>query len=246
MNLKDKLVKEILDKTKYSGSLEPETKQISASSYDLEPMQLYLRYKYGDIERDEDLNATHLGSVLQLGFDQIFTGPKYITAYRQKRILPNGWTVSGEIDLIDIENKAIIDFKLLSGAGYKKAIKKDSYISNMSIYRWLFNNDYPNSYLFAFNKAGSSVRGDQYEIVDLTDSLWDFDLVEEALVSKTNEIQYMIDNPNEIPECNIYEYGRNKEKLPNKCQYYCSFRDICPIYKKMMKANGYKKVKNLL
>jgi len=247
MDLKEKLITTMLDATKYTGSTEKETKKISASSFDSEPMQLYLRYKYGDQDNNKDFTASTAGSLLQLGVDSIFGSMNdFKIATRVEKVLPNGFVVSGETDLISEEYKAIIDFKLLAGAGFKKVLSRDSYVSNMSIYNWLFDNKYPNSYLFAINKAGSSVRGNQYAFIDYTDCIWNYDEVEEILIDKTNEIQHMIDHPEDIPECNVFEYGKSKTGVPNKCEYYCSFKNVCPDYKKRMEKNNYHALKALI
>ena len=234
--------------TKYTGSKQPMEKKISASNYDLELRQLYLNYVYGTQDNQTDFGANTAGSLLQLGVDIIFAdNPNYKIAIRKQKLLPNGWAVSGEVDLIDLTTNSIIDFKLLAGGGYNKAIKHESYIANMSIYRWLFDNQFPNSYLYAINKAGSKVKDNIYDIVNITDNLWNVDQVEQILTDKTEELNYLVDNPDEIPICDKFKYGRSSEtKQPNLCAHYCDVNHLCDDYNNTKSLSNHLATKQLL
>ena len=242
----EKLLKTMLEKTTYSGSLESKQKHISASSFNLEPMQLYLRYKYGDIKVEDKFNESSLGSIFQLGIDSILNeNNQFKYAIRREITLDNNWSVSGEIDASDEDNKYIYDFKLLNQRGYDKSIKKQSYISNMSIYKYLFQ-DYNEFFLFAINKQGKSIKSPIYSIVDITDKLWSWNDTEKKLLDITNNIESWIKDPDSIPECNIWEYGKDKHKRPAKCSIYCSWSKICPTFQSRDKASNYHVLKNLL
>jgi hypothetical protein len=227
-----KMLDKILDACKYTGTLEPGVKSISASSLDQSDYYLWNRYVFGDVSQPE-FDASTLGSVFQLGCDKIFEDDNdYEVATRRKLDLGNGWFLSGEIDLLEHSTSTIYDFKVLSGAGYKNV--ESSYIINMSVYRALFP-EIENYKLFAINKAGSKVKGIIYNIIDVTQFLIEpAEIINQARI-KTNKLEEIFDKYSKLgiePEkdCDVFAFGKDKQGNPNRCEHYCNFKEVCPAY----------------
>ena len=248
MSYETEFVNEVLKNTQYENKAKPQERRLSGSSYDLEPMQHYLKWKYGDLDKENEITASTIGSVFHHGMEKIFSNnPQYETEKSLEKVLPNGWLITGSIDLIDLKNKVVIDHKLVAGGTAKKIKNKEVYISQLSIYRWLVGSDYTAAIALA-NKAGSAVRNDQYEIVDITDDLWSYDETEEILIDKINEIEAMIEDPS-LATCDMYRYGRSKDKTPNACKFYCQFggsNPVCPIFQNQLGISNHFATNNLL
>lgn len=233
------LMKKFLDGTKYSGTRQPKDRTISASSLGKEPYYLMLEYLYGKSDDQEEYGANTTGSIYQLGIDSILKDdPRYWIAKRMKFELPNGWIVSGEIDIYDTVYKMIIDDKLLSGGGFESAIKDDinsDYNLQQAVYVMLMdkveNIKDVKAALHAVNKAGSAGKKNILKNFELT--LHDVDTIIEMLIKKTDAVQYHIDNnsmpsfPDEV--CDIFKYGKTNG-VANRCKLYCDYRDKCPQY----------------
>lgn len=239
------LLNQIKKTTSYTCSIKPDDKSLSASSFNLEPQQLVLRYKYGNIEPEWTFNESVFGSIEHLGFESIFkNNPRYECEAKGIAII-NGWTITGSVDLLDKKFKSIYDWKILNSNSFKKAINKESYIANMSIYRLLFP-EYNNTFLFAINKSGKSSNKSFYDIVDVSDSIWSPDKTKDHIVDLTTNIEQWLIKPKIIPECKVWQFGRTKQGRPAKCELYCSWKDVCPVYTKRLNGTNHAILKDLL
>ena len=230
------LMKKFLDGTKYSGTRQPKERVISASSLGKEPYYLMLEYLHGKSDEQKEYGANTTGSIYQLGIDSILKGdPRYWIAHRMKYELENGWIVSGEIDIFDVEEKVIVDAKLLSGGSYESTIKDDinsDYNLQQASYKMLFEKvekiyDVKTA-LHAVNKAGSAAKKNILKNFEI--QTYDSDTIIQMLLEKTNEVQYYIDKgtmPLEV--CDIFKYGKTNG-IANRCRLYCDYRDKCPNY----------------
>ena len=239
------LLNQIKQTTLYTGSIEPEDKSLSASSFNLEPQQLVLRYKYGNIEPDWSFNESVFGSIAHLGFESIFKdNPRYECEAKGITTI-NGWAITGSIDLLDKESKSIYDWKILNSNSFKKAINKESYIANMSIYKLLFP-EYNKTFLFAINKCGKSSNKSFYDIINVSDNIWSSEQTNDRIVDLTTNIEQWLLESKTIPECKVWQFGRTKQGRPAKCELYCSWRDVCPIHKKRLGGTNHAILKDLL
>jgi len=244
----ERIIKAVIEGTKYNG-VPKHTKSLSASSFGLENQQLLLRWKNGDPSDDDEFGNNTLGSVIHKGFEEIFKSKDGFEVEKPLSHKVNNWTITGTVDLIDHEDKIIYDYKLLSAGGYKKVASGDvgTYETQLNIYRYLLFKELGEEYqikLLALNKGGSAVLKNIYTFVDI--ETYDFDLVEDMIIDKTNEIEYLIEHPDEVLECDIWKFGKNKEKQPNRCAYYCGWRDKCGYWKKRNSTNNHFATKNLL
>ncbi len=239
----------LLSSTQYSGNSEANTKIFSVSSLGNDMLQTYYSWKYGKADK-EKFGANTVGSIYQLGCDTaietfnknadgsddkvlLLTGlPRYQSALRIQRELPNGWIVSGEMDQIDHKLKVIIDNKVISGSAYKDIMKNlpdHAYNIQLAAYRWLLeptHGEYE-TILAIVNKGGAAVRNDIYTTLHL--NVHPTDVIEEAFINETNQLQFYIDNDVIPAQCDIHKYGKTKD-VPNRCALYCQHNVHCKYY----------------
>ena len=243
----------LINTTQYSGNSKANTKVFSVSSLGGEPLQNYLSWKYGRTEKKVYGANTH-GSIYQLGCDTAVNKnteivgqfdnahPRYESAVRITRELPNGWTVSGEMDHLDHKLKVIIDNKVVSGSAYKEIMKNSpdhSYNLQQAGYQWLLEPQYGHyeAILSIVNKGGAAVRNDIYTTLHL--NTHPTDMIEAAFIAETDVLQFYIDNDIPPPQCDIFKYGKTKD-IPNRCALYCDHNHHCPHY------SPYKKEKDII
>lgn len=237
--------KVLVDSTQYSGNRKANEKIFSASMLGGEVLQNYFRWRYGNKEKTK-FSAQTLGSIYQLGCDAIFKkkeySKKYLSGLRLQYTLPNDWILSGEIDQLDLENKIIIDNKVVSGSAYKEIIKNNEdheYNLQLATYRLLLEkNGYGSHWegmLSVNNKAGAAIRNDQYEMIHL--NMFNSTDIEFLITDATNTLNIYIDAFLENPEtklipqsCDQFKYGKTKD-VPNRCALYCDYNDVCPYFK---------------
>jgi hypothetical protein len=229
----------LLKGTEYSGSGEAKKKSISASSIGREPYFLMLQYLYGKTEEQTEYGANTTGSIYQLGLDALIakqdTEGRYITAKRIKHELDNGWTVSGEFDILDTFAHVIIDAKVLSGASFKEYATKDDikadYNLQLSVYNyliWKTEGTKQTAALHMVNKGGAKARNDIMLNKDI--DILEPEEVEQLIVDITNRLNLHIENdtmPSEI--CDIWKFGKTNG-VANRCKLYCDYNKVCPHY----------------
>jgi hypothetical protein len=239
----------LLSSTHYSGNTDANTKIFSASSLGNDMLQTYYSWKYGKKDK-EKFGANTVGTIYQLGCDAaidkfnanadgsddkvlLLTGlPRYESALRVKRQLSNGWTVSGEMDHVDHKLKVIIDNKVISNFKYKDIMKNlpdNDYNIQLGVYKWLLEPTYGEyeAILAIVNKGGAAVRNDIYTLLHL--NVHPTDIIEEAFINETNQLQFYIDNDIVPPQCDINKYGKTKD-VPNRCALYCEHNVHCKYY----------------
>lgn len=235
----------LINASSYSGESRAQQKVFSVSSLGGEPLQNYLTWKYGKTEKGK-YGANTTGSIYQLGCDLATSKheetDRYDSAVRIKRTLPNGWTVSGEMDQLDHKLKVIIDNKVVSGSAFKEIMQNSpdhAYNLQQGGYKWLLHPTHGEyeAILSIVNKGGAAIRNDIYATLHLnTHSIED---IEAAFIAETDVLQYYIDNDAVPPQCDIFKYGKTKD-IPNRCALYCDHNHHCPYY------SPYKKEKDLV
>lgn len=243
----------LVNMTQYSGNTAPQQKIFSVSSLGGEPLQNFLSWKYGKSDKSKYGANTH-GSIYQLGADlavDMFSKKqeedgeefnRYQSAYRIKRELSNGWIISGEMDHLDHKLKVIIDNKVVSGSAYKEIMKNlpdHSYNLQQAGYQWLLEPEHGHyeAILSIVNKGGAAIRNDVYTTLHL--NTHPIDIIGEAFLRETTELQFYIDNDITPPQCDIFKYGKTKD-IPNRCALYCDHNHHCPHY------SPYKKERDII
>ena len=252
-------VNTILNKTQYSGGNRTNKKIISASGLTDDLLILYYKYKYEPIE-NKNITQSTIGSLAHIGVEEAFKGlPNSYPAERLEMPLSNGWTLSGEYDVmleLNIDGKdilAIIDFKLIKNKKVKTLFdveNEDNYSMQCRAYKYLVQNAWDGykgqevrTYLACGVKDGTLFKNPvikDFEFIeiknDLTDEVFDF-LVRE----KTSLLQEHIDVNKEPEMCEVlfFNYARglkskNGKKIPlaEKCLSFCDYKNVCKHGKK--------------
>ena len=253
----------ILKSTQYSGSREPNARVLSASSINKENYYLMNQYKFQKKEQ-ESFGANTIGSIFQLGIDAAIqkndSEGRYIFGKRMEYELENGWTISGELDVMDTVENVIIDNKVISAYSYKdvmKNIPSSDYNLQVATYVMLDHiskrqEDVDAGYAHAepasgalaiINKGGSASKNDIYTTLEL--NMYSPEEMMELYVLKAKELQHFIDTdtmPDEV--CDTAKFGMEKG-VPKRCTLYCDYRDVCPNYKKYKSLTDRKIINNL-
>ena len=242
----DEYEKMILDATEYTGNTQPEKKIFSASSLGNYPLQNFLKFKYGS-KKSTQFEANTFGSVYQLGIDSATNSRpeyklKYTNAMRIKVKLPNGWTVSGEMDQIDWDNEVIFDNKVTTGTaiGKVKTEGKDhQYALQMGVYKWLLKEDaiqkeekvIPfDAVLPMVDKNFSYFKTNKYNQLNFIEvETHSHEEIERLLKKATDELQTFIDLNTEPPKCeNTWNFGKKGQRAkPMRCIHYCDVAEHC-------------------
>lgn len=245
MNWKEDYEKMLLEASGYSGNRKAGQKIISASSLGNDDLQLFLDYKHGKKE-DTKFEASNLGSIFQLGVDLACENHRadrvladkdrqYNWAQRYTHELPNGWTVSGEIDQEDLINKVIIDNKVSTQTALRKVKsegKDHQYALQLAVYKyliWKTRGEHFEGALAFIDKAASYFKptsGDTMNYVDV--ETYNYEEIEAMLIEKSNKLQEYIDLDVEPDICaNRFPFTSKGVTKPMRCLYYCSFNDKC-------------------
>jgi hypothetical protein len=217
--------------SKYERTTEP--KHISASAIGGDMLQNYLRIKNPDkLKEEEEVTQSSLGSVFHKGLEaegkKMYKPDEVEFEVEVKRELPNGWTLTGTIDMVDHINEEIHDYKL-SKTYAAKMVKKEmthTYRFQLNAYKYLLNKPY-SMVLDFFMKDQKPLDGERaYEIITVND----IDSFEYKLVSITDELQGYLDRNEEPPKCDEWLiYSRKlKTTINQKCLLYCDVSHLCP------------------
>jgi len=243
----------LLNAARYSGNREKEKKIFSASMLGNELLQNYLKFKYGIKDKDQ-FEANTFGSIYQLGVDVAAEkynkkeAPKtrYLSAYRIKIPLSNGWIISGEMDQIDTKYNIIFDNKVSTATTVKK-IKTEGlrhqYALQLGVYKWLLhkqaelNNIEPVDYKGAIalvNKTFSYYKTNNTNQLNLIEvPTFDIDKIEELLIEVTDLLEIAIQSDKQPERCkNLFPFKqKNGKTLPMRCLYYCDLVEHCKSFK---------------
>ena len=243
----------LLKATEYSGSRQSGEKVISASSINKEPYDLLIQHLFSKKEQDS-YGANTIGSIYQLGVDNAIKSlepERYEIARRMEIMLPNGWKVSGELDVFDKQENIIIDNKVISDYSYKEVMKNNidsDYNLQVATYimldHMLKTEDQITSgsaykepacgALAITNKGGSVVKNNIQIYLDLF--TYSPEEMYNLFIEKSNQVQEMLDEYNstgKLPDeiCDTFKYGAEKG-VPKRCLYYCDYNSVCPAFAK--------------
>lgn len=245
----------LMKATEYSGSRKSGEKVISASSINKEPYFLLIQHLF-DKQEQSEYGANTIGSIYQLGIDSVVQNSepgRYEYAKRLELTLPNGWRISGEIDLFDTKENVIIDNKLISDYSYKEVMKNNidsDYNLQVATYimldhklkteEELQNRPNPATGALAItNKGGSAVKKNIQTYLDLF--TYSADEMYNLFLEKTNKLQEMLDeyeSTGKLPEeiCDTFKFGAEKG-VPKRCLFYCDYNSVCPSFTKKESQN---------
>ena len=215
------------------------------------------------VKNQIQFEANTVGSVYQLGVDKIFEDlkdPNFKSAFRYKFKLPNGWTISGEMDQVDFENRIIYDNKVTNTTSIDKIRsekRNHSYALQLGVYRLLMKKygesigeDYSDftGVLATVDKKYSYFGKAKYnQLTFIEPEMYDTDEIELMLIEKTDQLQDYIDHGVEPGKCaNVFPYkprGASYAK-PMRCLHYCDVAAHCSYFTK--KTNPNTKINSLM
>jgi len=247
----NKIIKKIIEKTQYQGNNKPNVKQISASQFGNELLQIWLRYKYGVPEKN-DFNQATIGTLVHIGIQELIkTEPEIETEKDVLVKFSNGWSLSGSIDIVDNKEKVLYDIKVTKQYTITllRENPKHHYIWQLSVYRYLMKELTGSDYdikLLAVLKDGSdfNIRNGysvpHYEIIDLEPISY------KEIEKRFNEIVEQLESYEQIgsyPEqCKNLQIRKlkNGNIIKAKCEILCSYKDVCPYYKQNQRRDKIK------
>lgn len=172
----------------------------------------------------------------------------------------NDWTISGQFDMV--YDGQIQDFKSTSTYVYMKNIKKDDYIKQLSIYKWLnpelITEDTGVIHYIFKNWDKNKVHEEGYPqtpFVSVTYELLPLHEVQKLITSKIMDIEACLEYPNMLPDCDnkdlmihedVYQYfssessvraSKNFDNLAEANKYLAS-KGKGLVKKKMQEPKG--------
>ena len=224
-------------------------KHLSGSMFGNSMLQNFLIIKHSLDDGEFSVGQNTIGSIfhkgMEKGAEELFDNPDEATVIDMevavKRVLPNGWTITGTIDRIDYDLKQIVDYKLTK-LYVKATLKKEprhGYKMQLNAYKWAAELPDFKMYLDLFFKDQNMLKNDvafsQVEIVDI--EAFQFEAVE-----FTNELEGYLERDETPPECADKWFrklpGKGALSTNTRCAFYCSAKDVCPFY------SGYNKQKD--
>jgi len=235
MNLEQLILKE----TQYQGNKEPHQKQLSASDFGSDILKIYLRYKYG-VPDKEEFGQDTLGTIVHIGLQSLFKD-KYEIEKSLEKEFSNGWKLTGSIDLINHKNREIIDIKVTKQYTIERVLQEPNhqYIWQLSVYKYLaekfFDREFDVKLLLVLKDGGydfrKAVMKPSLELLEIKPKS------HKEIEDKFNEIVSKIEAYEELGEkpeqCDDLWFRKIKgQSVPLKCEQYCSYKKVCPYYKK--------------
>lgn len=198
-------------------------------------LQMVLRRKF-DVPKDDKIGQNTLGSIFDLGMRHIAIETGLKSMERVKKILPNGWVLSGEGDLIDDEQKTIYDVKLTKIYAleqFRKDKKNHQYTKQLNYYRLLYGKEDYNLFLMWFLKDQTEAKLDHPREALVTTEVPKLDEKEllKYAIERTNELEVQLDvDVSKDAKCDDVWGG-------NRCKFYCDVKEVCPYAKSKGYAN---------
>jgi len=222
-----------------------EAKKISASQCGAPLLQLYLSQTCKVVDGPNSFSKATIGSIAHRGMEELIEGEHLEKEIAMERMLPNGWKITGTSDLIDHENKVVIDYKFEMNYAYRMHFKEGpdaSYNMQGACYSWLchdndlsvsphpINLDYE-FHIMSFITDHSPIKKDHpAEAIQVTQMpIHDNYNFQEIMFHKTNELESHINTGVPPPECDdVWWRSVNGKKVRTRCEFYCKYKDVCP------------------
>jgi hypothetical protein len=239
MNWKNFIEKTFLKASEYSGNKLPNKKMISASQLSSEPLQLFLKYKYGNTEGDT-FEANTFGSIFHLGAEEAFKNIENCETEKSLQYkLKNGWLLTGTIDLILYKYSIIVDWKVTTSTAISKMHsegKDGQYALQLGVYKFLLNKNNKVNFstaIGAIDKNFSFFKKNKFKQLNLIEiETYSNEDIEQIAIDKTNILDEYIKKDEFPPECSNKFWFMQKDKKPKpmKCIHYCSVSKYCPYF----------------
>ncbi len=238
----------------YKGKQEP--KKISASQCGAPLLQLYLSQTCEVVDGPNSFSKATNGSIAHLGMEKLVIDEKMDNVEVEvdmQRMLPNGWKITGTSDLIDHEERVVVDYKFEMNYAYKMHFKDGpdaAYNMQGACYSWLchdkdlsvsphpINLDY-DFHIMSFITDHSPIKKDHpAEAIQVTHvPTYDNATFEKMMTEKTSILEGYINSKTPPPECpDLWWRNVNGKKVRTRCAYYCKFNNVCPYYTKAAKV----------
>lgn len=252
--MKDQLQKfindRILDYTKYVRN--EDVKSISASQIGNDLLQNYLIALFPN-EPQLSITQATFGSLTHGTMEQILRGNVFVqdnesemnvyTEMACSAPLPNGWTVTGTVDMLleGVTNRVIVDHKLTkvyAGKMFNQSSMSHQYTTQLNTYSYMFSrtDQLPTSmFLNMMYKDADPLKNESAQELIEVPAIPN-DEMEQRLVNVTNELEAAIDSGELPPKCtNLWSRKVAKgpyagTEIDSKCEFYCSQNKICPHF----------------
>ncbi len=237
----------------YKGKQEP--KKISASQCGAPLLQLYLSQTCEVVDGPNSFSKATNGSIAHLGMEKLVIDEKMDNVEVEvdmQRMLPNGWKITGTSDLIDHEDRVVVDYKFEMNYAYKMHFKDGPdapYNMQGACYSWLCCDDGPagivdldyDFHIMSFITDHSPIKKDHpAEAIQVTHMpIYDNTTFGQKMLEKTNKLENHI-NMGLVPdECDDVWFRKvNGVTIKTRCAYYCKFSSVCPYYSTMSKTTA--------
>ena len=263
--LDSNVTRKITGALSYSGSMGKE-KVLSASGLSSDTLKLYLKYRYGAKEDEDEFKQSHFGTLVHESLAGIFKDKNGYIA--EKRIIIKdfykGWSLSGEPDLV-IEKtvnsqkvRIIIDWKTYKLAKLNKiqdvnSEEHEELAIQLGVYALLVslksrkNINLTECYVAIMVKDATRFGyTTSKDLVYVKVKHKNEEEIRSLFKEKVDEIERHIDFKTEPEECKFLGWsapmrGAKKEKLI--CKLFCGVSDSCPYYNTKRKINTIKRNK---
>jgi hypothetical protein len=219
-----------------------EKNKISASQCGAPLLQLYLSQTTEVVEQPNTFTKATIGSISHIGMEHLVPNLNGLQKeHPMERDLPNGWKITGTADVIDNEEKIILDYKFQMAYAYKQLFKEgpdSSYNMQGAAYSWIYKGDYA-FHIMSFITDHSPIKKDHpAEAIQVTKMpIYKNIDFERIMVEKTNDLQSHIRTGIAPDQCDdLWWRVVNGKKIPTRCAYYCQYKDVCPHYSKHQAA----------
>lgn len=200
-----------------------------------EVLPAYLK-RTKDAPKQDNNSQALLGNIFDVGMRELakagVLGDGVVSGERISMELPNGYTLTGEPDLIDTKQKIIYDVKLTKVYAWQKVLEEDTahqYVKQLNYYRLMMEGEYGME-LFMGLKDQSDAKPKDPKAIELVSvsNIADEKLISEA-VKFSDVLDAMIKGEEPIPNRCTDIWGGNK------CKFWCSQNIVCEFAKR----NGY-------
>jgi len=207
----------------------------------ISPARQYALYKkhYDELEIDvSDLIASKYGTAIHAAFEDLDI-PKIeqeTRLYVEVEVEGEKYKISGKFDMLqDLGDgtKKLIDLKSTSVWSYIFDSKRDDYVKQLSIYKFLANKNGYNVVNYADicmiftdwsgTRARTNANYPKTRIAIKPIELWDDTKTEEYIIGRLKEFKQAVEK--ELPRCTTQELWENKGKY-KRCGY-CMARKFC-------------------
>ena len=199
---------------------------------DNEPLLGYYRRMYEPMK--SGVSQATLGNIFDIGMKTIIKERikgNYSEGIRLNYTTPNGHKLTGEPDIINVQEKEIYDVKLTKVYKYLMVLKnqrEDSYVKQLNFYALMLGWENPNLFLFMGLKDQNKAKPkDPDAIEELKVENIAFNELNEMIDDYYIKLQSLLSGSEKLPEKCENTFGNDM-----KCKDYCDYVHVCKYGKK--------------